>query len=171
MNVPSVQQHERTFCATTTDINVPCAATADTNAPSVQQQRTRTNLPRTRTYLLCNNMSARRAVSGESAAAPGAFLTGANSSSRNTSNRTAFLAIGNVSKIKSSSLIPYPPARPNPNLCEHITDTLPNTKWQCVLDTKARRGDRQKCMSHHCDVLVKPKVQCLCKSTNSEPYL
>jgi hypothetical protein len=45
-------------------------------------------------------------VSGESAAAPGAFLTGANSSSRLTSSSATRSAQGNVSKMNSSSFMP-----------------------------------------------------------------
>ncbi len=48
-----------------------------------------------------------RAVSGESFAEPGAFLTGANSSSRFTSSSATLSAQGNVSKMNSSSLMPY----------------------------------------------------------------
>lgn len=49
---------------------------------------------------------AERAVSGESAAEPGEFLTGANSSSRRTSSSATRSAHGKVSKMKSSSLMP-----------------------------------------------------------------
>ena len=46
------------------------------------------------------------AVSGESDAEPGAFLTGANSSCRCTSSSATRLARGKVSKMNSSSLTP-----------------------------------------------------------------
>lgn len=50
---------------------------------------------------------ASRAVSGESGRpCPGAFFTGANSSSRRTSNSAVEEASGKVSKMKSSSLTP-----------------------------------------------------------------
>lgn len=60
-----------------------------------------------RTHLWCRDMMACLAVSGESEAEPGAFLTGANSDFLGTSIRDTFSARGMVSNIKSSSLIPY----------------------------------------------------------------
>ena len=55
----------------------------------------------------CRRSRAWRAVSGESADAPDAFLMGANSSSRRTSKNAVRCARGRVSKMKSSNLIPY----------------------------------------------------------------
>ena len=57
-------------------------------------------------YLVWSCSSASRAVSGESVAEPGAFLTGANSSSRRTSSSAGRSAQGKVSKMNCSSLIP-----------------------------------------------------------------
>ena len=58
-------------------------------------------------YLVCSLSMACLAVSGESDLDPGAFLTGANSSCRCTSSSATRSASGNVSKMKSSSLMPY----------------------------------------------------------------
>ena len=49
---------------------------------------------------------AARAVSGESVGVPGAFFTGANSSSRRTSSSAGRSANGKVSKMNSSILMP-----------------------------------------------------------------
>lgn len=57
-------------------------------------------------YLWCSDSIACLAVSGESAAEPGAFLTGANSESRATSMSATRWAIGKVSKMNSSSFTP-----------------------------------------------------------------
>jgi len=61
---------------------------------------------RARAHRVCSASVAARAVSGESAAAPGAFLTGANSSSRRTSSSAQRSASGKLSKMNSSSLMP-----------------------------------------------------------------
>ena len=59
--------------------------------------------------LVCRLSMARRAVSGESLSAPGAFLTGANSSSRFTSSSATRSAHLSVSKMNSSSFMPCRP--------------------------------------------------------------
>lgn len=59
-------------------------------------------------HLVCKLRMALRAVSGESFSEPGAFLTGANSSSRFTSSSATRCAHEKVSKMKSSSFMPCP---------------------------------------------------------------
>ncbi len=58
---------------------------------------------------ICRICSGRtyRAVSGESEVLPGAFFTGANSSRRSISSAAKRSVNGNVSKMKSSILIPF----------------------------------------------------------------
>ncbi len=73
--------------------------------PPLSTQREYT-VPAGDRHLLCRARTARQAVSGESVAEPGAFLTGENSSSRTTSTSVTFSAMGMVSNINSSSFNP-----------------------------------------------------------------
>ncbi len=84
-----------------------------------------------RPHLVCRPRIALRAVSGESLSEPGAFFTGANSSSRFTSSRATRCAHEKVSKMNSSSFMPCPHQR-RPQL---LVIVVSSSSLPCMIQT------------------------------------